>query len=271
MEPKKIISLNGSPRSGTSWLGQLFESSPEVRYKFQPLFSNSFKDRIHVRSTTTDINAFFSELYHYEDAFLDRTLQKEKGIHAVFENKVAEPPVLVMKHVRYHYLIEPILRASEQAFAVGIVRNPCAVLNSWRNAPKEFLAGWDFEQEWRFAPSYNRFRPGEYYGLHRWMELAKLFLWLQEQYPERFVLVRYEDLVQQPDEGVAKLFDFCGLELTEQTRDFIAATTNSANSDVYSVFKGGKSLDSWRENFPAHILQQIEAILAGTEFEQFLH
>ena len=39
----RIISIHGVPRSGTSWLGQILDSSPKVRYKFQPLFSYAFK------------------------------------------------------------------------------------------------------------------------------------------------------------------------------------------------------------------------------------
>ena len=36
----------GVPRSGTSWFGELFNSSPRVAYRFQPLFSYAFKDAI---------------------------------------------------------------------------------------------------------------------------------------------------------------------------------------------------------------------------------
>ena len=35
----KNVAIFGVPRSGTSWLGQIFNSSPMVAYRFQPLFS----------------------------------------------------------------------------------------------------------------------------------------------------------------------------------------------------------------------------------------
>ena len=39
----KIILITGVARSGTSWIGQIIDSSPEVVYRFQPLFSYAFK------------------------------------------------------------------------------------------------------------------------------------------------------------------------------------------------------------------------------------
>jgi hypothetical protein len=38
------VAIFGCPRSGTSWLGQIFNSAPAVQYRYQPLFSYEFKD-----------------------------------------------------------------------------------------------------------------------------------------------------------------------------------------------------------------------------------
>ena len=51
--PDSITYLAGVARSGTSWLGQIFDSSPEVRYSFQPLFSYEFKNRVNENVTTS--------------------------------------------------------------------------------------------------------------------------------------------------------------------------------------------------------------------------
>ena len=40
----KRIGLHGVPRSGTSWLGNIFNSSPDLTYKHQPLYSYAFKN-----------------------------------------------------------------------------------------------------------------------------------------------------------------------------------------------------------------------------------
>ncbi len=62
---KNIISIHGTPRSGTTWLGQIIDSSPNVRYKYQPLFSDSFKDRIFVRTPKKDVLKFYDELLSF--------------------------------------------------------------------------------------------------------------------------------------------------------------------------------------------------------------
>ena len=40
----KRIAIHSAPRSGSSWLGQILNSSPKVCFRFQPLFSYAFKD-----------------------------------------------------------------------------------------------------------------------------------------------------------------------------------------------------------------------------------
>ena len=37
------VAIHGVPRSGTTWLGSIFDSSPNVIYRNQPLFSYAFK------------------------------------------------------------------------------------------------------------------------------------------------------------------------------------------------------------------------------------
>ena len=56
-----------------------------------------------------------------------------------------------MKMVRYHHLVEKLLKEIDQIKIIGIVRNPCAVINSWFKAPREFNKEWDPLEEWRYA------------------------------------------------------------------------------------------------------------------------
>ncbi len=265
-----VVAIHGVPRSGTSWLAQILDSSPNVRYKFQPLFSNSFKDRIHVRSSAEDIYQFLIELYDYRDEFLDRTIQKKQGIYPDFTVKEESPEFLVMKHVRYHFLINHLLNEIPEARAIGIVRHPCAVLNSWRKAPKEFFPELNFEEQWRFAQDRNFFKPEEYFGFHRWMEATKMFLWLNEKYKDRFYLIRYEELVGDTEHHVRNIFQFLDLKIQEQTLNFIKTSKTLHQEDTYSVFKGKIHLHKWKEELEQKIIDEVYRILQNSEFEQFL-
>ncbi|SFQ35994.1 sulfotransferase family protein [Salibacterium halotolerans] len=267
---KNVISIHGAPRSGTSWLGQLFDSSPETRYKFQPLFSYTFKDYINLHSSPQDIEHFFQSVYSTDDHFLDQQDKKEKGYYPVFENKDNDPDFLVMKMVRYHYLIQYLLTNSPELQVIGIVRNPCGVMNSWRKAPREFLQEWDFNEEWYFGTSKNKFRPEEYYGFHRWKEQAHMFLWLQKNFPQQFKLIRYEDLVGHTEDVVKDLFSFVELPMNDQTQRFIEKSKSVHQDDVYSVYKGNKEVDDWKNELDISIINKIKSELLQTELEHFI-
>lgn len=263
----KVISVHGVPRSGTSWLGQIFNSHPEVAYRFQPLFSYRFKDHISLQSTAADIRAFLDDLAcATDDDFIMRGLAPDE-LHF---QKWANPTHLVMKMVRYHHLIENLLDAVDELKVIGIVRNPCAVINSWLQAPREFDSGWDPLEEWRYAVRKNANRPEEYNGYEKWKEVALEFLDFQERYSRRFYLIQYETLVENPVMEVRTLLDFAGLSSHRQVSDFLAFSRSRSNPHPYSVTKAPSVRDRWRTELDKQISHAIEDDLAGTVLERFL-
>ena len=82
----RIVAIHGAPRSGTSWLGQLFNSSENVAYRYQPLFSYAFKQRLTSTSTRREIELFFDDLLFTEDDFvLQRGAASLAGYSLEFE------------------------------------------------------------------------------------------------------------------------------------------------------------------------------------------
>ena len=266
-----VISIHGAPRSGTSWLGQIFRSHSDVAYRFQPLFSYRFKDRIGTASSDDEIHKFLKELYEVtEDAFILGDWRKELEPQISDAKKADHPSWLVWKEVRYHHLIEKFLLAVRDQKVVGIIRNPCAVINSWLQAPKEFKQEWDVQSEWRYAPAKNQGRIEEYNGFEKWKELSLLFLELQRRYPDRFIFIQYEDLVTQPVQQVEMLFSFLNLHMEQQVIDFINASQSRHVDDAYSVFKSPLVKDKWRSELHPHIIAEITHDLLGTTLERFL-
>jgi len=270
MSYKKIISINGAPRSGTSWLGQLFNSSPEVNFKFQPFYSYAFRDKLNIEDDKTKARKFFDELYSTKEEYLDRKEQIKDGIYPSFDIKKEEAPVLALKSVKYHYFVPKFLKELEDFFLVAIIRNPKAVMNSFLNAPREFDESWDRKREWRFAQSRNDFRPEYYYGFHRWVECNKMFLEMNKRYPKRAFIMCYEELCDNTLEVLKKCFDFCGIQMHKQTLDFIEKSTNTFQDDVYSVFRGKKENDVWKDSLEKEIQDAIDKDIIGTELERFL-
>ena len=71
----KVIYIGGVARSGTSWLGQVFNSSPKVKFQFQPLFSYEFKGKVNEDSNEVEYRKFYQDLFLINSDFLS---QKDK-------------------------------------------------------------------------------------------------------------------------------------------------------------------------------------------------
>lgn len=90
-----ILGIHGVPRSGTSWLAQIFNASSVVALRFQPLFSYSFKDRIDLNSSTEQINLFFQQIWASDHPFIN---MKDPKIHKGY------PEFLSQRHLIIWYL-----------------------------------------------------------------------------------------------------------------------------------------------------------------------
>jgi len=267
----KVISLHGAPRSGTSWLGKIFDSHPSVAYRFQPLFSYRFKSAIDIDSTRDEVERFLADLHSVsDDEFILQSRQRVRGAHPSDFAKAPYPNVLVMKEVRYHYIIRTLLRHVPGIKVVGIVRHPCGAINSWLKTPREFKPEWNPADEWHEAPSKNQGRREEYYGFTKWKELARLFLSLSVDHPNSFCLIRYESLVADPDNETRKLFASCGLDMPTQVTGFIASSQQREVEDPDSVFRKADVADRWKNELAPAIRDSIVAELRGTELEMFL-
>ena len=77
----KRIAIHSVPRSGSSWLGQIFNSSVKVCFRFQPLFSYVFKGYLDEKSSREDILTFFKLIAKSNDDFL---LQSDKVMQVLF-------------------------------------------------------------------------------------------------------------------------------------------------------------------------------------------
>ena len=71
--------IHSVPRSGSTWLGEILNSSPYVKYCFQPLFSYQFKDFLDEYSSKKDVDRFFSMLSDTDDDFICQNAQRIAG------------------------------------------------------------------------------------------------------------------------------------------------------------------------------------------------
>lgn len=264
----KNIGIFGTPRSGTSWLGHILNSHPDVALRFQPLFSYGHKGSLTVHSPAKVIRTFFEDILYTNDAFATMTSEAQKNYPSF--PKSALPTHTVFKETRYLHIIENMLAQCSEVKIIGIVRNPLAVLASWMLAPKEFKPGWDIHGEWRRAPSKNQNRPEEFFGFDKWKESTDAFLRFENQFPQQFLLVRYDELNRAPLDTTKRLFDFCDLKVCAQVEEFLSASKSRHDSDPYSVFRAKASDDRWQGVLPDEIVKQIISELKHTSLGTFL-
>ncbi len=261
------LAIFSVPRSGSSWLGEIFNSSPHTIFRFQPNFAYSFSSTLKADSTEEAIEYFHKELVASKDPFVcDKLSISSKEKEGFPKNN---PDKLVWKETHFVFLAETLLKNSDTK-VIGLVRSPFATISSWLKIPKEFDPSWNISEQWRSADLKNEGKKSHYFGFEKWKEATQLFEQLKEDYPNRFYLVRYEDLLQNPIETVEALFKFAGLEMDEQTKNFLKASRNTSVEDAYGVYRKKTTDDKWKSELPKYIIEAIQEDLQGTGLEKYL-
>ncbi|MBB3168359.1 hypothetical protein FHS30_001543 [Simiduia aestuariiviva] len=237
-------------------------SSPNVQYFFQPLFSYAFKDRLSSDSFPSDIDLFFDELALTKDHFILQYNQRLLGYKPVFsKSKITH---LVFKEVRYLNTVQALLRSKVKV--IFLVRDPVSVINSWVSAPREFRhdLGWSVQDEFYNAQSKNEGRVENFFGLKKWIEATKMMEELSVSWPKSVCVVNYNKLVGNAAVEVGRIFSFAGLSMGEQSTNYLSQKSHQNNE--YSVNKikyGGVERGALSDDLVKEIICAVKA--AGLE------
>lgn len=264
----KRIGIHGVARSGTTWIGNIFNSNPYITYKHQPLYSYAFKDFLNNSSKKAKILHFFESISQSTDDYTNQETLIKTGLVPNFP-KVDDRNVIAYKEARHHHIIETLLREDDEFILIGIIRNPLATLWSWKNAPNEFKKEWDFDKEWRYAELKNEGLPENFYGYEKWKEASKIFERVNEQYPNRVHLINYTEFIKNPIDNTKKMFDDIGIPTHPQIFEFIDSS-KSKSKGPYSVFREKVKDDDWVGNIRPEIVEFIQNDLKGDELEKYL-
>lgn len=264
------FAIHGLPRSGSTWLGEIINSSPHVAYRYQPLFSYAFKGALNEFSTNEDIQQFYRALANSEDSFLLQSESRAKGkLPTVVKDRTTH---VGYKEVRYHHLLPHLVEVSKDVKFIFIQRNPLSVVNSWLNAPREFRAdlGWNPLEEWRYACKKNLDRPEEFNGYEKWKQASLLFNALGREFSGKVKLVRYDSLIENVVEETKSIYDFLELGYHPNAQEFIMNSNLDSSSDAYSVMRTNQSDDKWKTGLAPEIINDIRLDLEGSELEELL-
>ena len=266
---KKVIAIFGMPRSGTSFIGQILDSSPDVSFRMEPIFSYKLKNIVDENSAKEEYINFFDKAFDSnEDVFMNQFEQRKKGIYPIFAKK--DPDMLVFKMTRFHQIIPTLLKHFDSSFLkiVVVVRNPCGAINSWLSHPNEFPQHCDKFKEWKTG-NCRKTAKEEFWGFNDWKEVTLMHMEMEKKY-KNLKIFRYEDAVKDIDSFTKKLFEFTDLKKTKQTDEFIGKCQNRNDADPYSVFKNKSVAIKWKKDLDKAILEEIYKDLKGTKLETFL-
>ena len=256
------------PRSGTSWLGQIINSSPLVSFRTEPLFSYRFKNILNTDSQAEEFNDFFERLVNIEDDFILQKDKVEDGCYPEF-HKLSEE-VLAFKTTRHFELLELYLKHTKDLHIIAIIRNPCAVINSWFNSYREFeKKGCNKNDDWRTGGC-RKNETGEYWGFDDWLMSTFFFLELEKKY-SNFNIINYNKLVNYTETQVRAIFRNSKLKLTDQTLSFIKASHQHHDNNPYSVFKNKSVLNAWEKSLDKKIKEEIYHDIKKAGLEEFIN
>lgn len=254
----KKIALHSVPRSGSSWLGQILNSCESVNYKFQPLFSYEFKNYLNEKSSKNKINTFFKKIAMDNSDFLIQKDKINQGLYPRFTK--TDYTHVIYKEVRYHHILDNLLEKDKELKIIGLIRNPYAIIYSYLNSPREFRKdlGWNELEEWEYATKKNLGKKEEFFGYNKWKEVYFLFNKLNTLYPNRFLIVYYDNLLQNTLLEVKNIFKFCELDLSNQVKEFLNSSKSTLKNSTYSVYRKKKSDDLWENKLNNKIAEKIK-------------
>lgn len=266
---ERAVWLSGMPRSGTTWLGQILASHPEIRLKYCPLFSYEFAGRCDASSSPAEWAALLRDVYEREGRFLDQEFLREDNLVPRFALRAIEPQVLAIKSNRFHHLSGAILDALPTLQWIAVVRHPAATIHSWLTNPTEFPAGADPRAHWR-SGACRKTHVGEFWGFDDWLHVTSGQVALAERFPERVRLLHYDAFDAQPVESVAALMGWLGLSVHAQTENFLCDSRSVHSAHSRSVYKRPGSSQRWRQELDAEIVAEIEADTRAAGLGRFL-
>jgi hypothetical protein len=133
----------------------------------------------------------------------------------------------------------------------------------------EFPEDADPNKEWRKGRC-RKTGPGEFWGFDDWKLVTHQALQLNANYPNQYIIIRYEDLVQDSIHQTQKLFSYFGLPYGKQTQEFLKLSHSKHDKNRRSVFKDPRNRDRWMNLLDPDIAATCIDELVGTDLEQFL-
>lgn len=317
MPDEGLILLFGMPRSGTTWVGKIFDSHPQTLYRHEPdtwkrlqmprypNMADAPKYAEEIRSFTEALpriqasrvsakRPFFSKSYH--SRIRHHMVLASAWAALVGSRIIPDCPMLVLaanvgypaqrvvwKSIESLGRLGLMLETLPKAYGIHLLRHPCGYIASVLRGEKDrkFVSDAPTSEDYGIFGAVSGTTLDQKYGLsaidfsilapHE--RLAWQWVLLNEkaladcQMTGRSLCMRYEDLCLNPEGQVAQMFATAGLDMSPQTRAFVASSTTRSKQGYYSVFKDPlQAAMRWERELSKNMIGDIMAIIRCSPF-----
>lgn len=144
------------------------------------------------------------------------------------EAKANKKPIIVIKEFHMQTYFDHVRQHFPDSKFIFLVRDPRAVALSFQEAAT--------------------FRGGVVKGVEQWNSEQSAYLNQFVQNPDRFFLIRYEDLITTPEEKLSELCAFLGIDFEPEMLNFYQNPTTKENSSIHEWRNTSKAIDRKKKN-----------------------
>lgn len=269
--PLRIL-LVSTWRSGSTFLGQVLQQHPGVYQHYEPF------SYLGVRQIRSGSEAFQSQQmlhrlldcrYQEHDRYINYTklnpvdmIGHNKRIwnackslnrvdicsNATFLTKACDMfPIQLVKTVRLRLNLTQLFLGETRlnAKVVFLIRDPRATINSRRSSVSWCDSSPDCSSPDVLCSDLK--------------EDLKVSAALERLYPKSFTMLRYEDLANEPHTVLRRLFEFLGMEYSEELTEFVSQHTESEVEKPWSIArKSAARVSRWKDKLSVNEVEDIQ-------------
>lgn len=262
---RKPIIITGAPRSGTTWLAEIFCQGTGGIIYWEPLHLRNQKDLQKMNFTwrpvikreenNTKYQRFFEEIINCRK--WNRHLLSQIKIPDIFLNKY-----WVIKFVRANGVVQWLMKNFQISVPLVIIRHPCAVISSQierrskhKTSSEKYVLNLIKYKIPSHAIEFLKYYPdfnGIFDEIDSWEEYLAI-LWSMDNFhlfnkeKKEIIILPYEKLYLETKKTIYKLFEYYNLELNEKLLTEFQKPSSTV-TDLTEVKKKNKNpLNKWKD------------------------
>ncbi|WP_347275773.1 sulfotransferase [Candidatus Kuenenia sp.] len=275
-DPKKNIIITGCPRSGTTWLEELFCSIDNTYPLFEPLYLH---DSPKFKEIGFEWRQFIPEDYDWPEAkalfeklFRGQYLTSWMVSQANLA-RLKDAEFLVIKDVRANSLLPWLVRQFDIRPPVYIIRHPCATVASqmkmvWKDVPPNFTI-----PETRFPELYTKYER-ILKNINTTVEHLAARWCLDNIVPlnhhgnnRLWITVFYENLITNPENEIPHIFNRLDIKLPQKLWDKINIPSTMVQQSSQLQQNKIEQLSKWKNDLSEKDIDSILDMLKKFEIK----